>query len=121
VDLLLAELGRGLGLVQALERSVVALVEPPALVHGQPEQVHALERDGERADRALQERGVGHVEGVALGAEEPRRLLRFPDALRREVDVRPAREPVLEVPRALAVPQQDQLDHRARSSVRGQL
>ena len=57
-----AELRRGLGLVEALQRAVVALVQAPVLLHRQPQAVHFLERDVERADRALEHRGIGDVE-----------------------------------------------------------
>ena len=112
LHLLLAELLRRLGLVEALERPVVPLVEAPAPLHRDPHEVHPLERDPERPDGPFQDRGVGHVEDVAALLQELRPGDRLLQTLRREVHVRPPREAVLEVPGALAVPQQDQLVHR---------
>ena len=51
-----AELGRGLGLVEALQGAVVALVEAPVVAHRQPGAVHLVERVPERPDRALEHR-----------------------------------------------------------------
>jgi len=49
---------------------VVALVQPPRALDRQPHQVHLVERDPQRADRALQQRRERHVEGDALGLEQ---------------------------------------------------
>ena len=78
-----------------------------------PHQVHLVERDPERADRPLQDRGEGEVEGeagLASAAGRPRAPRRTPCL--GEVDVGPAGEAVLLVPVALAVAQQDELGHR---------
>src|SRR3990172_3106729 len=117
LHLLVAELLRGLGLVEALQRAVVTLVEPPAVADGNPHPVECVERDPERADRATQERRVGHVEVVAALLQQPPRGLGLLEPLRGEVDVRPAGEAVLEVPGALAVAQQDQCVHGMKPSV----
>src|SRR5262249_41078210 len=75
------------------------------------------EHDPQSADGALQERGVGNVEGIAVRGEKPGGLVRLRGPLGREVDVGPAGETVLQIPDALPVPEEDQLDH-ARSLVR---
>ena len=49
----------------------MALVQAPALLHRQPQPVHLLEREPQRADGALEHRGVGEVEVEALGREQP--------------------------------------------------
>ncbi|KAJ8525203.1 hypothetical protein ON010_g15912 [Phytophthora cinnamomi] len=95
-------------LVQARERAVVALVEAPGLVHGDPHLVALLQHVPQRADGALEVRRVGHVEGVALLLEQLAGGGRLLVALLRELHVVPAREQVLLVPLALAVADQHQ-------------
>src|SRR5262249_51483739 len=107
---------RRLRLVQALQRAVVALVEPPVLAVGQPGAVEVLEHDGQGADGPLEQRGEAQVEVVSALAQQARRLVRFLHALRAQVHVRPSREPVLQVPRALAVPEQHQRLHECLPS-----
>ena len=97
-----------LRLVETLQRAVVTLVQAPAALDGQPHQVHLVEDDPERADRALQHRDERDVERDALGLEQPTGFARLFAPLRGEVDVDPAGEQVLEVPDALAVAQQDE-------------
>src|SRR4029079_15291855 len=60
--LLLAELRRRLRLVEPLQRAVVTLVEAPILLDGKPEAIHLPQHEIERADRALEDRGIGEVE-----------------------------------------------------------
>lgn len=60
-ELLFAIAGLGLGLVQTLQRAVVAFVEPPATPHGNPEPIGAVQRQMRGGDRAPQQRGVEHV------------------------------------------------------------
>src|SRR5688572_7938022 len=98
----------GLRLVEPLQRAVVTLVQTPAALDRKPHLVELIERDPERADRPLEHRGERLVEGDALGAEQTSGLLRLEQALRRKIDVDPAREQVLEVPGALPVSQQYQ-------------
>ena len=62
LDLVLAELGGGLRLVQPLKGAVVALVEPPVVADREPHQVHLVEHDPEGADRPLEHGDVGEVE-----------------------------------------------------------
>src|SRR3954451_20770171 len=113
VDLLVAVPGRCLGLVQALQAAVVALVQLPALELRQPHHVELVEDDPERADGALQDRGVGEVEAQALGLQEAPREARMLDAALAEVDVDPAGEAVLLVPVALAVAHHNEDGHRS--------
>src|SRR5207302_9022153 len=58
-ELLLAELGERLGLVLALQRAVVALVQPPAAVHRDPVAVAGLQGDLRGAARAPLRRAAG--------------------------------------------------------------
>ena len=58
-----------LSLVQSGQPSVVPLVEPPGLLHGQVSLADLLEDGGKGLLGALKHRGVGHVEGVARRLE----------------------------------------------------
>ena len=107
-----AELGRGLGLVEALQRAVVALVQAPVVADRQPRAVHLVERVPERPDRALEHRRPGAIELVALLAQQPASRAGLLDAGRREVDIGPAGEPVRQVPGRFAVAKENELVHR---------
>src|SRR5690606_26565089 len=102
-ELLFAELGKGLSLVLALERTVVALVEAPRALHGNPEAVGRVKRDIRGLDRAAQQRGVQHVRKDALLGEHLAATLGFASALLGEPDIDPTGEQVLFVPVALSV------------------
>jgi len=108
LDLFGTVLRDGLGLVETLQGTIVALVESPAALDREPHHVQLVERDPQRADGAFQHRGERDVERDALGPEQLAGLLGLDESLRREVHVDPAREQVLEVPDALAVAQQDE-------------
>src|SRR5664280_1442292 len=107
-ELLVAVLLRRLLLVEALERAVVPLVQAPRALDGNPELVELLEDDLRSEDRARQERGVETVEAESLCLEQSSGGVRLLDAFRREADVHPSGEAVLEVPRALAVADEDE-------------
>ena len=65
LDLLLAVLLGGLGLVQPGEPTVVPLVQPPGLLDAQLGLADLLEDGGQGLLGALQHRGVSHVERVS--------------------------------------------------------
>src|SRR6185503_433072 len=111
LDLRVAVLRRRLGLVQALQGAVVTLIETPASLDGNPQKVELVERNPAGAKGALQDRRVGNVEDVALGLQQLARGGRFLAAFVTQVDVGPPGEPVLFVPGAFAVPQEDYLVH----------
>ena len=67
--------------------------------------------DPQRPDGALEHRRVGDVELELLGGHQPSGLARFFAAFLAEIDVGPAGEPVLLVPGALTVSQQDESKH----------
>ena len=94
-----------LGLVQALQRAVVPLVETPAPMDGNPHQVHLFENQPQGLDSPREHRGIGEVEGVPFLLEHAAGLDRFLDALVGEANVGPASKAVLFVPDALAVSQ----------------
>jgi hypothetical protein len=82
----------GLGLVQALQGAVMALIQAPAALDRQPEQIHLLEQQPLRADRALEHRGEYHVRYQALAPDFLPGAFCLIAAQCREVDVGPARE-----------------------------
>src|SRR5690606_28812000 len=109
--LFLAVPGSRFRLVQPLQRPVVTLVEPPALDRRDPELVELVERDPAGAERALEDRGVGDVEPVALVAEQAAGGVGLFESPGAEVDVGPASEAVFVIPGALAVAEQDNFVH----------
>jgi hypothetical protein len=113
LHLRLAVLCDRLRLVQALQRTVVALVQAPAVLDGQPHAVHLVERDPQRADRALQHRGVRVIERDAGGRELAPGLARLFASLVGEIDVVPAGEQVGDVPLALAVTDENEFSGHA--------
>ena len=102
-DLLLAVLLGGLGLVEALERAVVTLVEAPGLVDGQPRTVHLVKDDVQRVDGALEQRGVADVKVEALLLQCLAAGSRLRAAGVGKVDIGPTGEEVELVPLGLAV------------------
>ena len=111
LDLRLAVPGGRFGLVQPLQRPVMAFVEPPVPDHRNPEQVELVERDPARADRALQDGREGDVKDPAAVAEQHTGIAGLDEALGTEIDIRPAREPVFAVPGAFAVTKKNDFVH----------
>jgi hypothetical protein len=101
------------GLVQPLQRAVVALVQAPALFLRQPHLVELFEGDPQRANRPLQHRSERQIEAIAPRLEEAPGGARFLDALRGKIDVGPAGEAVFAVPVRLAMAQKNELVHGA--------
>ncbi len=108
-ELLFAVLGQGLGLVLALQRTIVAFVQAPVALDRDPAAVSLVQGDIGGVDGALQQGGVKDVrENIVLNQEFPAASC-FRAALVVEVYVHPAGEQVLGVPFAVAVAQQNQL------------
>src|SRR5690606_30667339 len=103
MNLLLPPFLAGVILVQAREIAIVALVQRLVLDDGNVGLVHFREQQIKRILRALEGGGEGNVEDKPLRLQLATGFLRFGDALRREIDVAPAGEEVLEIPFALAV------------------
>jgi hypothetical protein len=103
LDLIFAVLLDRLGLVEALQRPVHALVQAPGAVHGQPHLVGRLEHDPEGLDGALEQRGVRDIEREPLARDELAGVLGLAHAGLAERHVDPAGEAVFAVPLALAV------------------
>src|SRR5215208_2745806 len=104
LHLCLAVLCGRLRLVQSLQRAIVTLIQAPGFVDGDPQHVHLVERNPQRANRALQDGRVGDVELKLLGAHEPAGLARFRAAVLSQVHVGPTGETVVLIPGALTVP-----------------
>src|SRR6185437_2521863 len=80
-------------------------------MHRDPHLVQLIENAPQRVNRPLQHRSVRHVEHVALRLQRLAGFLRLRASGIREVDVRPAGEPVFLVPGAFAVAHQHQFLH----------
>ena len=107
LDLLLPVFLGGLLLVEALQRSVVALVQPPAALHRDPARpISARASSAVWIARTSTE--VCTTEGASPASYQAPGLDRLPHPLLAERDVMPAGEQVLEVPGALPVAEQDQ-------------
>ena len=108
-ELFVTVLVAGGGLVQSLQRTVVALVQTPAAAHRNPVAIATVEGKIGGVDGAAQQRGVEHRRQQPLRGQQ---LCCFPGlglALLVDVDVHPPGEQILRVPFALAVAEQDQL------------
>ncbi|MNN46844.1 hypothetical protein D3C81_1612430 [compost metagenome] len=116
LDLVFAVLGGSLSLVQALQATVVALVEAPGLAHRQPILIKLGQRTLQGVDGALEHRGVGDVELQAFLAHQAAGGSRFPAPLLGQVDIHPAGEAVVQVPLALAMAQQYEFTGHCRVS-----
>ena len=106
LHLLVTVLLSRLSLVEALKHTVVLLVEAPALLYGDPVEVHDVEDLVEGLDSALEVGGISLREVEAVFLEDGPSLLSFFDTLFGEVYVRPASEAVLLVPHAFSVTDQ---------------
>jgi hypothetical protein len=116
--LLVTELRRHVGLVQALQRTVVAFVQAPVVLHRHPGAVHLVQGVPQRPDRALEHRGVGHVELVAGFLQQAPGLLRLLHAGGCQRHIGPAGEAVLQVPGRFPVADQDKFVHGPNSIIR---
>ena len=93
--------------IEPLQDTVVLLVQLPALLHGNPVEVHHIECIIERLDGAFQIGGERHSETEAGLAHHAARPFGLFHPVFRQVHIGPARKPVLLVPNALAVAEQN--------------
>ena len=113
LDLVLAVLLCGLGLVAARQVAVVPLIQSPVAAHRHPQAAHAVQRLVGGADGPQLHRGVDHV-GVHAGlGHHVACRAGLGAAGVGQVAVVPAGEQVELVPLALAVAEQDELVHGA--------
>src|SRR6186997_3449075 len=89
----------------------MAFVQQPGLRLRYPHQVHLVEDDPKRSDRAFQHRRVGLIKNKTLGFKEPARSFSLFPSLFGKIDVLPACKAIFLVPLALAVADQNQLVH----------
>ena len=87
------------------------LVEPPRLGHRNPVLIHLVEHGVEGLHGPFQIRGIGASETKALLAQRLSGFHSLGDALLAQIHVGPPREPVLLIPYALAVAEQNDLFH----------
>lgn len=115
LDLIFAELDCGICLVKTLQRAVVALIDPPALVHVAGfVKAHLFEDQIGRLDGSVKHARVSDVKMVTLLLKLAAGLARlFPtQVVKRHID--PAGELSGLVPDRLAVPHEDHLDRCLR-------
>ena len=93
----------GLLLVEALESTIVLLVETPSLHYGDPVFVHSVEHVVERLHGTLQIGSVGDVEMIALFLHQSAGIKCLFLAFFSKINVGPSCETVLKIPLALAV------------------
>ena len=105
-ELLLAVLLADLRLVHALQRAVVALVQAPVALDGDPVAVGRIQGEVRGHDGAALQRGVHDIGEDAGLLHEVAALRGLLASLLGEGDVHPAGEQVLRVPVALAVAEQ---------------
>lgn len=108
----------GIGLVETLQRTVVALVELPGFDDGQPLAIHLAEHDVEGVDRALEARSVADVKVEARFFEGSTACCGFFAARVGEFYVGPAGEQVEFVPLGFSVTDKDKLHCLSVCSVR---
>ena len=75
-------------------------------MHRNPHEVQFVERHPQRSNGALEHRGVGHVESIALGLQHHAGFVSFLASFVGEIHIGPAGEAILFVPIALAVAEQ---------------
>lgn len=118
LDLIFAVLDCGVSLVKTLQRAVVALIDPPALVHVAGfGKAHLFEDQIGRLDGTVKHARVRDVKVVALLLELAAGLSRlFPTQVVKR-HIHPAGELSALVPDRLAVPHEDHLDRCLRRLV----
>ncbi len=89
----------------------MAFVQAPVAQDRDPHEVHLIKHDPECPDRAFKDRGKSDIEDVALFFKELAAFLGFSQTLFGKVHVGPAGEPVLFIPGAFSVTNQNKLVH----------
>src|SRR5690606_29295618 len=110
-DLLVAVLLGRLGLVEALQGPIVPLVETPVANDRKPHPVHFVHGDPEGADRPLEHGSVADVEVEPGLLQRTAGTAGFLSTGFGEIDIGPSREPVLEIPDALAMTKKNERWH----------
>ena len=108
MDLVIPVLGGRFRLVQALQGTIVALVQAIVADHRDPHLVHVVQNAPQGAHGTLEHRGVSHIELKAGFLQQLACGAGFLAALFGQIHVFPAGEAVFLVPYALAVADQYQ-------------
>mmetsp|Transcript_54130 Transcript_54130/g.127198 ORF Transcript_54130/g.127198 Transcript_54130/m.127198 type:complete len:459 (-) Transcript_54130:23-1399(-) len=120
LDLIGAVLLHCLLLIQACKAAVHALVESPALFHGNKQLISILQRQITCLDGTFQVGSEGHIHLNALRLQQAAGAFGFAKALCGQVDIYPSGEPVVHVPLGLSMPRENQssvwLCHGTRDS-----
>ena len=93
-NLLIAKFFGGLGFVQTLQRAVMAFIEAPIVVNGQPLAVHGIQGVPQGVNGPLENAGVGQVKLIALSFKKAASRLGLFNARGCQVNVGPTREAV---------------------------
>jgi hypothetical protein len=110
-DLFVTKFGRCFGFIEALEGSIMTLVEAPVFFHWDPELVELRENAPERIESAFENGNVGNIETETFFFEEFAGGLGFGATFVAEFDVVPTSEAVFFVPGAFAVADEDKFIH----------
>ena len=113
-DLFVAKLGRCFRFIEALESSIMTLVEAPVFFHWDPELVEFRENAPERVESAFENGNVGYIEAESFFFEEFAGGLGFGAAFVAEFDVVPTSEAVFFIPGAFAVADEDKFIHSVK-------
>ena len=114
MHLFVAVLFGRLAFVQSLERAVVLLVEPPALLHRDPVLTELVQHRVKGLHGPFQIGYIGFPEPVSLSPQQFAGFGGLGLAALAQIDIGPSRKPVFAVPDALAVAEQYDLLHGFR-------
>src|SRR5687767_14649435 len=90
-------------LIQTLQCTIVTFVQLPRSVDGQPLPFHFLHDDPHSLDSAAEHRSKDYIKIITTLPEQSPSLMRLFPAKIGKADIRPARESIFEIPRALSV------------------
>jgi len=110
-DLFFAELLERFRFVESLQVAVMLFVQFPGTFDRQPHQIHLIQGNPQRADRTFENRCEGAIEFDAFVFDQLTGRFRFLASLVGQIDVRPTREAVFEVPLRLTVTEKNKLRH----------
>src|SRR3972149_5169843 len=95
----------------------MTLVELPRIGDRNPFEVHFLQNNPESLNRSPQNGCIRHIKYIAALSQQLARLMRLLPPQIGQADIRPARESVFEIPRALSMPDQNKFVHDNYSSL----
>jgi hypothetical protein len=91
-------------------------VQAPVILYRDPHEVKFLQDDPQGTDGALENRGIGNIEGVTLLAKQSAGRMRLGYPLTGEINVNPSGKFILKIPETPAMAQKNQSDHTLPSS-----